>query len=73
MEGLIFRILRYLILVNLQAVAGGKSVPSGCKFYRLQCSTLTLVHFPRTSENSRWASKNVLLLAPRPVTLVDKF
>ena len=49
-----------------------RSVASGRKFYWLQCSTLMLVHLPRTSENSCWASKNVLLLAPRPVTLVDK-
>ena len=28
------------------------------------CSTLTVVHLSRTSETSRWASKNVLFLAP---------
>ena len=33
----------------------------------VQCSTLMLVHWPRISENSCWASKSVLLLAPRPV------
>ena len=37
-----------------------------------QCSTLTLVHLPWTSENSCWASKSVLQLAPRLVVFCEQ-
>ena len=49
---------------------GGKD----CKdIFHWQCSTLTLVHYPRISKTSWWASENVLLLAPRLVSFVEKF